>query len=78
MNLQEYVASKSQAEVARELNVSPGLVWQWLNGETRITAERAKQIHEITSGRVSKHELRPDIWGESVGAAPPPEPAKAA
>lgn len=38
----------SQQQLADKLKVSQGLVWQWLNGETGITPERAKDIEEIT------------------------------
>lgn len=38
----------SQQQLADKLKVSQGLVWQWLNGETSITPERAKDIEEIT------------------------------
>ena len=38
----------SQQGLADKLKVSQGLVWQWLNGETSITPERAKHIEEIT------------------------------
>lgn len=38
------------------------LVWQWVNGKTRITAERAKQIEEATQGAVNRRDVRPDIF----------------
>lgn len=55
------------------LGVSQGLVWQWLNGKTRITAERALDIEQKTSGSVSRYELRPDVFGSSPDS-PIPEP----
>lgn len=52
----------SQQEFARQLDVSQGMVWQWLNGRRRITAERAKQIEEVTGGCVTRKSIRPDVF----------------
>lgn len=54
----------TQEEFAELLDVSPGLVWQWLHGRTAITAERAKQIEERTGGKIKRRELRPDVFGK--------------
>jgi DNA-binding transcriptional regulator YdaS (Cro superfamily) len=63
MNLENYCTTiSSQTGLARELGVTQGLVWQWLNGRTRITAENALLIEEKTGGVVTKEELRPDIF----------------
>lgn len=64
MDLREYVEKNGgQTAVAARLGVSQGLVWQWLNEKTRITAERAQDIEEKTNGEVTRFELRPDIYG---------------
>lgn len=64
MNLTEYVKNNGgQTAVARRLGVSQGLVWQWINGKTRITPERAKDIEAKTDGVITRHDLRPDIYG---------------
>jgi DNA-binding transcriptional regulator YdaS (Cro superfamily) len=52
----------SQAAFAELLEVSQGLVWQWLEGQTKITADRAKQIELKTNGEITRSELRPDLW----------------
>lgn len=62
MKLSEYLATTSQAELGSLLNVSQSVVSQWLRGETRITAERAIQIEKATNGKVSREELRPDLF----------------
>ena len=69
MDLKTYLAdpARSQTEFARRLGVSQGLVWQWIDGRTRITAERAIQIERATDGVVSRQELRPDLY--NLGAA---------
>lgn len=54
----------SQAEFARRLDppVSPGLVWQWLNGRTDITVEQAKRIVAATNGEVTAHDCIPEFF----------------
>lgn len=42
-------AGLSQAAIARKLDVSPGLVWQWLNGNTAVPANKAVRLAEIVS-----------------------------
>lgn len=58
----------SQEQFAKQIGVSQGLIWQWLDGRTRITAERAKDIEEKTGGEIRRHDLRPDIYGERAAA----------
>lgn len=71
MELRAFVEeSGGQTAFANRMGVSQGLVWQWLEGKTRITAERAIEIEGITGGKVSRHELRADIFG----SPPAPEP----
>lgn len=60
----------SQEDFANTFNpkVTQGLVWQWLTWlknpkkGTRITAERAKEIEQLTKGEVQRHLLRPDVF----------------
>jgi len=69
MTLNEYLSTTTQAELAGALGVTQSIVSQWLNGSTRITAERAVQIEQITQGKVTRTDLRPDIFGEQKVAA---------
>jgi DNA-binding transcriptional regulator YdaS (Cro superfamily) len=62
MLLAEYLKSVTQQALAARIGCSQGLVSQWVNGDTVITAERAKAIEEATGGAVKRHELRPDIF----------------
>lgn len=64
MHLQAYLQKHSltQEEFAKSIKRSQGLVWQWLNGRTRIRPEMAKEIEKVTNGEVLAHELRPDIF----------------
>jgi DNA-binding transcriptional regulator YdaS (Cro superfamily) len=54
----------SQAALAAALKVSPMAVSKWVSGRSRITAERACEIEEVTRGAVTRYDLRPDIFGE--------------
>lgn len=38
----------SQKKLAARLQVSQGLVWQWLNGETAVSTDMAKAIEKAT------------------------------
>jgi DNA-binding transcriptional regulator YdaS (Cro superfamily) len=71
MDLRTYLAQRglSQAEFAALLGVTQGLVWQWLNGRTVVTAERALAIEQCTGGEVTRAELRPDLFGPSEARA---------
>lgn len=77
MELGAYLKKRglTQEEFGRRLGVSQGLVWQWLNGETDITAERAKEIVQSTGGEVTPYDLRPDLFPK--GFMFPPESRKA-
>lgn len=64
MDLQNYLQKHglSQEAFGEKLGVSQGLVSQWLNGETGITNERAKQIAAVTDYEVTPHDLLPGIF----------------
>lgn len=64
MKLDNYLSKEniSQAELARKLGVSPGMVWQWLNDHRRIAAEQVLPIERATDGKVTRHDLRPDLY----------------
>lgn len=70
MNIPAYLKEHdlSQEAFANMLGVSPGLVWQWLDGRTRITAERAREIERKTRGAIKRHDLRPDIFDRERAA----------
>jgi DNA-binding transcriptional regulator YdaS (Cro superfamily) len=60
--------SLSQEAFGNLIGVSQGLVWQWMNGHTQITAERAIEIEEKTKGAIKRHELRPDLYAKAKAA----------
>ena len=53
------------------LEVTPGMVSQWVTGHRRIPAERCPTIERATSGEVRCEDLRPDVdWGYLRGTTP--------
>ncbi|WMJ01375.1 Cro/CI family transcriptional regulator [Pseudomonas chlororaphis subsp. aurantiaca] len=58
--LREHVPSRSA--LARELGVSPQAVDGWRKRK-QIPADRVLDIERITSLRVTRYMLRPDIFG---------------
>lgn len=54
----------SQTALAAQIGVKQQHVWNWLNRDKRLTAERAIQIERATKGQVTRQELRPDIFSD--------------
>lgn len=55
-----------QAGLARLLGVSPQAVNQWVNGNRPVPSRHVLAIEKATG--VSRHELRPDVFGPSAAA----------
>jgi DNA-binding transcriptional regulator YdaS (Cro superfamily) len=64
MDIKTYLKRKklSQKAFADKVGVTPGAVWQWLNGESKVSHRVARQIEEATDGEIQRAELRPDIY----------------
>lgn len=54
----------SQAELARKIGKKQAHIWNWLHRDRRVPADMAMQIELATDGKVTRHELRPDIYPE--------------
>lgn len=67
----------SQAELARQLGVTPPMIQQWRSGTRPVPAQYCPAIERKTGGVVTRIDLRPDdwqkIWPELIGTegAPP-------
>ena len=59
------------AALARAINVTPQAVSQW----DRVPAERALAVEKATDGKISRHDLRPDIYPLANGEAAESTPA---
>lgn len=58
--------------MARRLGVRQGHVWAWLNrNKSGFPAELCKCVEAATNGAVTRHDLRPDIFGPAEHAAGP-------
>jgi DNA-binding transcriptional regulator YdaS (Cro superfamily) len=55
-------AADGKSALARGLNISPAAVCQW----KRVPADRVLSVERITG--VSRHELRPDLYGPASNA----------
>lgn len=78
MDLRDYLEleGNSQQKLADKLGVSQGLISQhlaWLAGKkknaAKITAERAIEYETATGGQVTRHDLRPDVFGRRPARA---------
>jgi len=82
MNLTDYLSSDgalSAARLAREIKVSPALLYQWRTGRRPVSLEHCAAIEQATGGAVTRRDLRPDdwqrIWPELARSVPEPETA---
>jgi len=53
-----------QSALARAVKVRQGHVWSWLNRSKRVDAKYAIPVEQATG--VSRHRLRPDIFGKAA------------
>jgi len=59
-------------ELARKINVeTPQVIVNWRN-RGRVPAERCIDIEAATEGKVTRYELRPDVFGDP----PAPKPSQ--
>lgn len=54
-----------RAEVARALGIWPSAVQKWWD-TGRVSAERAIDLERLNGGKVSRAELRPDLFGDAA------------
>ena len=57
------------AVVAVQLNVSRQAVYKWR--AKGLPAERVLSIEKLTQGRISRHDLRPDIYPRDMASGAP-------
>lgn len=58
----------SQARLAQAVGCTQQQISYLLKAKS-ITAEMAKKLDDATGGRVSKHDLKPDVFGPRADAA---------
>lgn len=52
-----------RAEAAKRLGITVGMVGHVINGVRSISIDRAREIEAQTKGRISRSDLRPDVYG---------------
>ncbi len=53
----------TQASFAKAIGVSQGMVSFWLRGIHLVTWQQAIKIEEATNKKITRSQLRPDIFG---------------
>jgi len=61
MDLNSYLATRSNKEVALAVGVSQVIISQWKTGARQVPAERCPAIERATNGAVRCEDLRPDV-----------------
>ena len=61
-----------QAKLARILGVTQPNVWHWLHKSERVPGEYVLKIEAATGGKVSRHDLRPDLYPRTMTFAQEP------
>ena len=61
-----------QAKLARILGVTQPNVWHWLHKSERVPGEYVLKIEAATGGKVSRHDLRPDLYPANMTNMQPP------
>lgn len=59
----------TQEAFGKQVGVSQSMVWQWISGMRRVSAEMAVQVEKRTTGAIGRHELRSDIFEKPKRAA---------
>ena len=63
MQLRDYIkAYTTQKELAKELGVHQQTISHWVTGRRQVTVTLVLEIERLTGNRVTRHELRPDIY----------------
>ena len=68
MDLKHYCQIHTQSALARDMKVTPSMIYQWVTGRRRISAETAVRIESVTHGLVHRSELRPDLWEKQLAS----------
>lgn len=63
LDQRELLEAGQQTRLARHLEVSPGLVWQWLNRIRPIAPVHARGIEQYTEGFVTPSMVAPKVFG---------------
>lgn len=62
-------AHGSQVKLANAIGCSQQYISWLLSDAKQISVEKALQVEKVTGGKVSRHDLRPDVFGQPETAA---------
>lgn len=54
----------SQEEFAAELGLAQSTISSYVTGRRKLAPKHCRKIESMTTGQVTCHQLRPDIFGE--------------
>ncbi|HAZ7475828.1 TPA: transcriptional regulator [Escherichia coli] len=60
------LTKEQQGELAGKVGSTPGYLRLVFNGYKKASFVLAKKLEQCTSGAITKSDLRPDIWGDTV------------
>lgn len=63
-------AGGKQSDLAKVLGVTPQAVNQWVLGTRPVPAQHCLAIEQATAGKVTRHDLRPDVFGPAPANQP--------
>lgn len=66
-------AAEGQAALARAIKVNSQVVWQWADGRRPVPAHHCIAIEAAAKGEVTRHQLRPDVFGADPTAQTKPK-----
>ena len=59
-----------QSALARAINARQQDVWYWLNVGKAVPAEYCRAIEAATGGKITRYQLRPDVFGDAPDHPP--------
>ena len=71
MDLASYLKDEclTAAQFASRIGTTRAAVSAWLNGRNKVAIGRLRDIERLTEGRVTRYDLRPDVYEREERAA---------
>jgi DNA-binding transcriptional regulator YdaS (Cro superfamily) len=66
-------AAGNQTKLAAKIGKQQGHVGKWLHRDLKVPAEVCVTIEKATGGKVTRYELRPDVFGDPPKPKPKPK-----
>lgn len=59
-------AAGGQNATAEKLGTTQSTVWAWIHKLRKVPAERVVDLERACGGRITRHQLRPDLYDEAA------------